>query len=76
MAVSSVLTFGPWGGGYPWWRYYPVQGLGIHGGAEEMKPSSIRFPSEQVNKASGDPGCSPAENPDRDACAYRDQDDS
>ena len=45
MAMTSVLTSGQWG--------YPIQGLGCYGGAEEKKPSFMRFTSEQVNAASG-----------------------
>ena len=39
MAMTSVLTSGQWG--------YPIQGLGSYGGAEEKKPSFMRFTSEQ-----------------------------
>ena len=38
MAVTGVLTSGQWG--------YPIQGLGSYGGAEEKKPSFMRFTSE------------------------------
>ena len=38
MAMTSVQTSGQWG--------YPIQGLGSYGGAEEKKPSSMRFTSE------------------------------
>ena len=43
--MTSVLTSGQWG--------YPIQGIGSYGGAEEKKPSFMRFTSEQVNAASG-----------------------
>ena len=39
MAVSSVKTLRQWG--------YPIQGLGSYGGAEEKKPSRVRFTSQQ-----------------------------
>ena len=47
MAMPRVLTFGQ----------YPIQGLGSYhdGGAEEEKPSSMRFTLAQVNEALGDP---------------------
>ena len=37
--MTSVLTSGQWG--------CPIQGLGSYGGAEEKKPSFMRFTSEQ-----------------------------
>ena len=42
MAVTGVLASGQWG--------YLIQGLGSYGGAEEKKPSFMRFTSEQTGQ--------------------------